>query len=665
MSFDPSLSSPIPPLEEIAVQIVGPIPDADPDIIPGLLPKAGQLVIAGETNVGKAQPLDASIVTPNGWKLMGNISVGDQVVNPVGGISTVVGVFPQGEKEIFSITFSDGRTTKACAEHLWEVYHPNWTRNGGTGFKVLSTEQISQLSLAMRKRVHIKPPQPVAWSEAKLSIHPWLIGFLLGDGSLSHTQFTTADKELVDKVKNHLPSGHSVRSLKNPITYSITSDTGTNEVTQALKQLGLFGKRSWEKFIPQSYLEGSINQRFDLLAGLIESDGTVGIEGQVSFTSTSRMLANQVAYVVRSLGGWARIRARITKFTYKGERKTGRMSFTVHMALPELANHLTLERKKARIRVGRKGFCLTFKSIEPCGAAPAQCIKLDDPRGLYITDNFVVTHNTLVALEICSCLTTGAPLWGAIQPNGIAHKILYVLGEHYNEVVQRQWRRTQLPMSDNVWLVGPDKLGSDKWLVTGGKPNMLSVDKLSRWAEDASLVVFDPLAAFAAGEDVENDNAQMRLVLDQMSLVSQNTGAACLILGHQGKPQQDRFGREAARKKYAIRGASSIEDAATNIFYMSQDPASTRDTEVFTLTKRKYKGEAPDEYRLARDRFTGVHTLLGNRPMVEVKKIETQAMVGRVRHRFPDMSMMAIYELIASVTGMSERTIQRYMEGTD
>lgn len=277
---------------------------------------------------------------------------------------------------------------------------------------------------------------------------------------------------------------------------------------------------------------------------------------------------------------------------------------------------------------------------------------------------------TLIALETCSALTTGNPMWGddSMKPAIQANKILYFLGEHYNEVLQRLWRKTGLPMSDQVWLIGPDKLAGDKWLVTGGKTNMVAIEKFCTWAQGADLIIFDPLAAFISGVDVENDNAQMRLLLDAMSLVSQVSGAACMILAHQGKPTIDKFGNERSRSKYAIRGASAVEDAATNIFYMGKsdkDPAESKGWEVYNLTKRKYKGEAPDEFKLVRNPLTMAHTLLGDRPFVEVRKLAVQSMVGRVRHKFPDMKIGQVYSLISAVTEMSERSVERYMEGKD
>jgi len=276
---------------------------------------------------------------------------------------------------------------------------------------------------------------------------------------------------------------------------------------------------------------------------------------------------------------------------------------------------------------------------------------------------------SLVALEICSSLVTGNNLWGELTPNHKAKRILYVLGEHYNEIIQRLWGHTGLPMTDEVWLLGPEQLGYDKWLVAQGKPNQVAIQKLVKWAKGADLIVFDPLAAFVTGIDVENDNVQMRLVLDTMSLISQQVGASCIVLAHQGKPTIGRDGGENHRKSYAIRGASAVEDAATNIFYMnraegsSAAAAETKEHKIFTLKLRKYKGAAPDEYRLMRHPASLQHTLLGNRPFTEVRAIETQGMAARVQNAFPDIKHTDIVKIIAAAEGVSESTIKRRIEG--
>lgn len=272
---------------------------------------------------------------------------------------------------------------------------------------------------------------------------------------------------------------------------------------------------------------------------------------------------------------------------------------------------------------------------------------------------------SLMALEICSSLITGDKLWGELEPAKKVGKILYVLGEHYNEVIQRLALHTKLPFTEEVYLLGPEQLNYDKWLVTNSKPNIHSINKFKKWAEGCDLIVFDPFASFMVGEGAENDNIGARLVLDSMSLVAQTAGASCLILAHQGKPMMDKFGNEQTRKTYAIRGASGIEDAATNIFYMgkakgeSEAAQRAADGEIFSLTCRKYKGVAPNEYRLLRDPDTLTHRLLGNRPFVEVKRIATQARLGKLLAHVPGIDRNQAILILAALQDCSERTIRR------
>lgn len=274
---------------------------------------------------------------------------------------------------------------------------------------------------------------------------------------------------------------------------------------------------------------------------------------------------------------------------------------------------------------------------------------------------------SLIALEICSSLITGDALWGELVPTSKAKRILYVLGEHYNEVIKRLWQKTQLKMTDDVHLYGPEDLGANKWLVQNGKQNLEGMQHLIKAATGCDLIVFDPLAAFFVGTDSENDNPGMRVVLDTVSTISQDAGASCLILAHQGKPSMGKDGQEYSRTKYAIRGASSVEDAATNIFYMGQlqgtsaAAATASAGQLFALRKRKYKGEAPDEYQLLRHRDNLTHTILGNRPFSEARKIDTQAKITRLQIAFPDMSLKEVIKMVAVSEGFHENTIRGYL----
>lgn len=682
--IDPAKASPFPPLELIGEKLTSPIRPGVPDLIEGFMPKRGQLVIAGETNVGKAQPLNALVLTPTGWAQMGNLRLGDSIINPHGGTSTIVGVYPQGLKQVYRVTLTDGRSTEACAEHLWEVYHPNWARLE-SGYKVLSTQQLTELTPKYRKRVCVDTPTETNFGVlAALPIDPWLLGMLLGDGTISQAgvQFTTSDPELAVKASSVLPSGLEVRKLSAKYQYSIVQIGGChrkghcgvtpNSLKEALIDLDLMGTKSYQKFIPQIYLGSPRNIRVGLLQGLLDTDGYVAPHGFLEYTSTSQQLAEDVQYLVRSLGGYARIRTKKTGYRSKltGEFIPCRLAYNVHIAFKEPKEFITLSRRRVRLQEIRNPRLLKIKSIEPTRITETQCIRVDNSGGLYVTNDFIVTHNTTIALEIVSCLTTGAPLWKEKKPTEVIGRVLYVLGEHYNDIVKGLWHRMGVPMGDDVWILGPEQLTVDKWLVQSGKQNPVAISKLIKWAEGADLIVFDPLSAFLTGSDAENDNIQMRLVLDSMSLIAQSVNASCLVLAHQGKPAVGKDGQEYARTKYAIRGASAIEDAATNIFYMSRvmgasTVAETRDSKVFEMRNRKYKGDAPEKYELVKDPHNLTHTLLGNRPYIQVRQMETQSTYARFSISFPEASKSDLLKMVECATGLSEASIRRALEMKD
>ena len=662
---------PIPDLSEIGVPITGPIPEGPPDLIPGLLPQRGQLVIAGATNIGKAQPLDAKVLTPAGWKLMGELRVGDALASPDGATSTVTAIFPKGVRQVYKVTFTDGRSTEACAEHLWEVSYPGWSRKGGSGIKLLTTQEAAVLSKGMRRRVCIPVPEDLEYgATAEMPIDPWLMGVLLGDGSVScnQTQFTTADAFIATKVKEivELYDELTVNKLQDKYGYSIASQWHGDENTlkNRLKKLGVMGCRSYEKFIPDCYLTATRQVREQLIVGLLDTDGYINATGCIIYTTTSPKLAEQVAYLVRSIGGVCSIRLKRAPFyrDKQGVKHFCKDAYNLYIMHHNPRSLVSLPRKSARLPEVRRKRLLKFASIVPSRMAETQCISVSHPRGLYITDNFVVTHNTLLALEFTSALITGNPLWGELVPSNMANKVMYVLGEHYVEQLQRQYRKTKLPMTADVRVLGPEELKFDKWLVTQGRINTPSLEKYKRWAEGVDLIVFDPLSAFISGVDAENDNIQMRLLIQTMSDLAHEAGASCLILAHKGKPSME-GAKEYSRHSYAIRGASAIEDAATNIFYMEQgenDPSQkAAGGSIYELRKRKYKGDAPDVFRLMRDPVTLTHTMLGGRPYSEVLKMEAQAKIARIQAGNTSIDFRTAVKLVADIEGVALETMYR------
>jgi len=377
----------------------------------------------GSAGTGKAQPLHSKILTPKGWKFMGDIVVGDKVLTPKNTSATVIGVFSQGKKDIFTITFSDGATAQACAEHLWKCHVPSdfWNTKDSTE-KIVNTEFLSvwldeKTTRNSPANISIDLVNAIEQPTQYLLIDPYLLGVLLGDGHISQStpKLSSADRHIVETIQTILQKEeYSLKQSTGTYDYNIVNLTHyrdgiyqrggrkkTNNYTDKLKELALYGKRSHEKFIPKSYKEGSIEQRLELLRGLMDTDGTVSKRnGGVSFTTTSPHLACDVQEILWSLGAKCSIKTRQPTYTYKDERKIGRVAYTLFISYPKPKELFSLPRKRdlCHDTYQQKQLCRQVISVELTSQEEAQCIMIDDQDHLYITDDYVITHNTFVGL---------------------------------------------------------------------------------------------------------------------------------------------------------------------------------------------------------------------------------------------------------------------------
>lgn len=401
-------------------------------------------IIIGEPGIGKAQPLDALIHTPNGWSTMGDMTVGTVVSTPDGGSAVVNGVFPQGEREVYKITFADGRSVEASDEHLWKVYgvhvgdsNPRRIKT----WKVITTVELKERMLN-NKTAKFKMPlaKELSFSQkSELQIPAYTLGALLGDGSLSKgsIKITSVDAEIVERISAELGSNFKLVNSGDEIDYRITMsitnpDKGgrtkkgeiKNGIIKKVSELGLIGARSHEKFIPEEYKNSSVEERYDLLKGLFDTDGTVDSNGSSSFTTVSEQLAKDVQYVVRSLGGLAKISKRIPTFTYNGEKQQGKMAYTVRVRISDPTKLFTLQRKLNKLPA-KYQYADQLKnnvvSIEFIGNKEVQCISIDHPDHLYVTDDFIVTHNTAIVEGLAQAITDGK------VPTGLKEKVVYTL----------------------------------------------------------------------------------------------------------------------------------------------------------------------------------------------------------------------------------------------
>jgi len=383
------------------------------DMLAGLQ-RSDLFILAARPAMGKAQPLDANVLTSTGWKQMGEIKVGDTVASVDGEASTVNGVFPQGVEQVYRISFSDGRSGEFSGEHLWTVHYRLWDAP-----RVLTTNQVAELLTKKRyqKRLWIDLYSGAFGKQDNLPITPWALGILLGEGDFKSMRFSTASPHILDHLKTELGPEYQLNHAGR-YDYRIVQAEGChrpgiagtirNPLREQLKEFGLWGKLSQEKFIPPSYLQADYAARLSLLQGLLDADGWVETFGTVRFATSSEQLAHDVVALARSLGAWCTVKPKQPHFTYRGERKLGLPSYVVCIVHPEPSTLFSLPEKQSRTRTTKRRKLPTFVSITPTRRTDTQCISVSHASQLYITDDFIVTHNTAFVLNLAHQIATKA-----------------------------------------------------------------------------------------------------------------------------------------------------------------------------------------------------------------------------------------------------------------
>ena len=363
---------------------------------------------------GRAQPVSTPVLTPTGFWPIGNLRVGDMVVGSNGRPTPVLGVYPQGREEVFRVRTQDGASTLCSGEHLWHVFTAA-DRRRNTGGRVLETrDMIGKLRCAHQHRFELPLLRaPAELPTRDVPMDPYALGLLLGDGCLttsSTPSFTTADPELAAALESAL-DGIELRH-KGEIDYVLRNSGGhrggvivTNPVTATLRELGLADTRSNTKFVPDDYLYNSSAVRLAVLQGLLDTDGGPVTQRartcRIQYTTCSPRLRDDVAFIVRSLGGVVYSRTRPAAGRAPGHAN-GRPvhyrsdAFVMDIRLPSGIEPFRLERKREIYERDGAGRPMRFiDSIEPAGEEETVCIQVAAPDSLYVTEDFLVTHNTL------------------------------------------------------------------------------------------------------------------------------------------------------------------------------------------------------------------------------------------------------------------------------
>ena len=355
--------------------------------------------------IGFALSLDTVIPTPNGFTTMGEVQNGDNVLSENGESIKVNGATDvMHNHKCYEVEFTDGTKIIADAEHLWTV------RDLKNVERTLNTEYISKRVKQIRKNgkersiYYTENPKPFDCKDKELPIDPYLLGLWLGDG---HTNSNRITAEVNDAREYQLILAQ--KGIKTVIVpYKEYEKCCSLRIVDAFNTwkggFNIYGN----KHIPNEYFTASLNQRLELLQGLIDTDGHVMKDGKVEFYNVNKDLIEDVRTLISSLGYKVTTRERDNSDKLTNMHPTRRykmknlfiLNFMGKLELPVAK----LYRKKSRLRsineirkeVNKKWIC----SVTEVESVPVKCITVDNPTNLFlVSKNYIPTHNSTGVIE--------------------------------------------------------------------------------------------------------------------------------------------------------------------------------------------------------------------------------------------------------------------------
>lgn len=366
------------------------------------------LTISLPPGTGKGQLYDDEILTPDGYIKFRDLKIGSEVVSGTGNVSKVLGIFPKPKMPVYEVVFDDGSTVKCSQDHIWHVQTRDDRRRNPDRYRnVELKDMLKNFRVENGKRANYSVdyvPKIDCFNKKDLLVDPYVLGVLIGDGNLTSNNmtFSVPDNEIVDEVRNRLPNGYK---LAHPSKYGWNIKCGKNRINgrhgmkSMLESYGLYDKYSYEKFIPKDYLYSSYENRLSLLRGLMDTDGYVGRTG-AEYSTSSEQLASDVCELVHSLGGYCSVTKK-TNCGYRNAygafvecRDSYRLTIQFNANQPK---PFLVKRKAEKFNPKREVLRRFITDIRYIGDKETVCIYIDDPSHLYITNDYVITHNSTIS----------------------------------------------------------------------------------------------------------------------------------------------------------------------------------------------------------------------------------------------------------------------------
>lgn len=335
---------------------------------------------------GKLIANDIPVLTKNGWKNHGDLQVGDYVLNDKGDFVKVLNVFPKyfANRKVY---FSNGEVITCHENHEW-VVHNKHTHN--CQLQQLETKEMENSLKVDKHFAYILPNKEVIKGEHKeLLVNPYVLGAWLGDGKRDDSTICACkeDRVVIDECRKSYPNGAEWKHKTTNVIYACL-----NGLCKDLHNYGMcFSKKKGnKKFIPNDYLTASVEQRLELLAGLLDTDGHLRKkENRYVFTTADKELKDSFIELISTFG-WRTCEMEVEPTTSSsgvvGKRKYWQIGFNPTMTIP-----CRIERKV--IKTFSKQRRITITKIEKCENVDGNCIQVEG--GIYLVGKTMLpTHNS-------------------------------------------------------------------------------------------------------------------------------------------------------------------------------------------------------------------------------------------------------------------------------
>ncbi len=587
----------------------------DLDAVTNGLHPGQMVIIAARPGIGKALTLETPLPTPTGWTTMGNVAVGDQLLGADGQPTTVMAATDvMRGRPCYEVEFSDGSIIVADAQHQWLTETRasrrsaqqasagyNRYRNQRTFAEVRTTEEIAatlRCHTADRRLNHsVVNCQPLDLPDGDLLIPPYSLGVWLGNGSSCAANFTSADPEIAVYVEAEglraEPRGGMRYTLQLPRpeptgerSCVVSCRTHHGTVQARLRTLDLLGN----KHIPAVYLRASLAQRRALLAGLLDTDGTVTPGGSVQFSVTSARLAHDVRELVISLGyrcgiSTKQVRGRTSKSVVGSPAQLAVTAYTLTFSTEE--DVFCLERKRlthkqrrqySRARSGAR----YIVDVRPVQSVPVRCVQVDNSDHLYLAgESMIPTHNSTLGLDFArSC--------------SVAHgmtSVIFSLEMSRTEIVMRLLSaeaRIRLAdmrsgrMSDDDWTRLARRMGevSEAPLFIDDSPNMTMMEirakaRRLKQRHDLRLIVVDYMQLMTSGKKVESRQQEVSEFSRHLKLLAKELEVPVVTISQLNRGPEQRTDKRPMLAD--LRESGSLEQDADMVMLIHRPDAWERD----------------------------------------------------------------------------------------